>query len=146
MRREINETLWQDEFLGWKLRVGNSAVKSTVICFEDTRVRVVQASCDPLSPTPALVFTLRASYTLDADATAACSEDTAWSILWWILNPDGPSNYLIHPRPKEPSEKLPGPGASEDVVPSQGSATSSESRPSTADSVCSRLASAGPGD
>lgn len=27
MRLEINETLWEDEFRGWKLRVGNSIVK-----------------------------------------------------------------------------------------------------------------------
>ncbi|KAK4139130.1 uncharacterized protein C8A04DRAFT_40967 [Dichotomopilus funicola] len=95
MRLQINETPVDGyEFTGWKLRVGNSIVKSTVICFEDTRVRVIQASYDPSLATPALVATLRGSYPLPAVPVATCSKDTVWPILWWILNPDGPSDSL----------------------------------------------------
>ncbi|KAK4236349.1 hypothetical protein C8A03DRAFT_17003, partial [Achaetomium macrosporum] len=106
MRLEINDTLWGGEFRGRRLRVGNSPVKNTVVSFEDTRVRVIQASYDPSSPTPALVFTLRGSYTLDAGATATCSKDTVWAILWWIVNPDGPSDSPIGPKSEKPNERL----------------------------------------
>ncbi|KAK4131370.1 hypothetical protein BT67DRAFT_388322 [Trichocladium antarcticum] len=140
MRLEINETLWEDEFRGWKLRVGNSIVKSTVVSFEDTRVRIIQSSYDPSSPMPTLVFTLRGSYTLDAGATATCSKDTVWAILWWILNPDGPSDSLIGTKSEEPNVRLPRPRTKEHRVPSHGSATSLESQQSTGGSLYSRSA------
>ncbi|KAH6630772.1 hypothetical protein B0J18DRAFT_111708 [Chaetomium sp. MPI-SDFR-AT-0129] len=139
MRLQINETLLDGyEFTGWKLRVGNSIVKSTVICFEDTRVRVIQASYDPSSPSPALVFTLRGSYPLPAGGVATCSKDTVWPILWWILNPGGPSDSLTGLESEEVNERLPRPRTKDLRVPSHGSATSPESQQSTGGSVRSR--------
>ncbi|KAL2179615.1 uncharacterized protein P884DRAFT_328121 [Thermothelomyces heterothallicus CBS 202.75] len=142
MRLEINDTLWEDEFKGWRLRVGNSLIKSTVVSFEDTRVRVIQASYDPSSPTPALVVTLRGSYTLDTGAIATCSKATVWAILWWILNPDGLSDSLIAPKSEKPNERPLRPRREERRVPNHGSATSLGSQRSTAGSSHSRSASA----
>ncbi|KFA54506.1 hypothetical protein S40293_11503 [Stachybotrys chartarum IBT 40293] len=145
LRLQINETLWdiwEQKFTGWELRVGDSPVKSTVVCFEDTRVRVIQVSYEFSSPTPSLIFTVQGSYALAAGPAAPCSKEAIWVILWWILNPDGPSDSLTSPTREEPNERQPRPRKKEHRVPSpNGSATSAESQPSSEGSLSSLLAS-----
>ncbi len=99
---------------------------------------MIQASYDPLSRTPSLVFTVQGSYALPDGPAALCSKEIAWEILWWIVNPDGPCDSLIGPTRQEPNEREPNPREKEHRVPSpNGSATSSDSQQSAEGSVSS---------
>ncbi|KAK2801735.1 hypothetical protein FQN50_007650 [Emmonsiellopsis sp. PD_5] len=87
---QMNEIPWDCEnYRDGKpvLRYQDGSLTATVITFLTSKVRVVQATCNPSKKLPTLTFTLRGLYDLDI---SCYNKDTAREIVKWILCPAGP--------------------------------------------------------